>query len=181
MRELKLGEDLMKTMRCPKAAKEIVSCCADVPTEWPGHGSNMWTFVSPPGPPSARKRSARSRRSRSAGVIDDEPIDASLARSFLGGSGLAATLTAVTVWGLSPDALMTIGHRIAGLKPLINVRRGVGVADDVLPTVFQAPLDAGEMLGNVPDAKELLTGRTPSSSGTRAPVDRPMTRSLAAC
>jgi hypothetical protein len=23
-------------MRYPKAAKEIVSCCADVPTEWPG-------------------------------------------------------------------------------------------------------------------------------------------------
>jgi len=36
MRKLKLQGDLMKIMRYPKAAKEIVSCCADVPTEWPG-------------------------------------------------------------------------------------------------------------------------------------------------
>ena len=36
MRKLKLEGNLMKIMRYPKAAKEIVSCCADVPTEWPG-------------------------------------------------------------------------------------------------------------------------------------------------
>jgi len=36
MRKLKLDGNLMKIMRYPKAAKEIVSCCADVPTEWPG-------------------------------------------------------------------------------------------------------------------------------------------------
>ncbi len=35
MRKLKLAGNLMKIMRYPKAAKEIVSCCADVPTEWP--------------------------------------------------------------------------------------------------------------------------------------------------
>jgi len=35
MRKLKLDGNLMKIMRYPKAAKEIVSCCADVPTEWP--------------------------------------------------------------------------------------------------------------------------------------------------
>jgi len=33
-RQLKLKGDLMKIMRYPKAAQEIVSCCADVPTEW---------------------------------------------------------------------------------------------------------------------------------------------------
>jgi len=35
MRKLKLDGNLMKIMRYPKAAKEIVCCCADVPTEWP--------------------------------------------------------------------------------------------------------------------------------------------------
>jgi len=33
-RQLKLEGDLMKIMRYPKAAQEIVSCCAKVPTEW---------------------------------------------------------------------------------------------------------------------------------------------------
>jgi putative sterol carrier protein len=32
--QLKLQGDLMKIMRYPKAAQEIVACCADVPTEW---------------------------------------------------------------------------------------------------------------------------------------------------
>lgn len=35
MRKLKLEGNLMKIMRYPKAAKEIVSCCSLVPTEWP--------------------------------------------------------------------------------------------------------------------------------------------------
>ncbi|MBL7065952.1 MAG: SCP2 sterol-binding domain-containing protein [Anaerolineae bacterium] len=33
-RKLKLKGNMMKVMRYPKAAKEIVSCCALVPTEW---------------------------------------------------------------------------------------------------------------------------------------------------
>ncbi len=33
-RQLKLKGDLMKIMRYPKAAQEIVSCCAKVPTDW---------------------------------------------------------------------------------------------------------------------------------------------------
>lgn len=32
--QLKLDGDLMKVMRYPKAAQEIVSCCALVPTDW---------------------------------------------------------------------------------------------------------------------------------------------------
>ena len=32
--QLKLSGDLMKIMRYPKAAQEIVACCANVPTEW---------------------------------------------------------------------------------------------------------------------------------------------------
>ena len=35
MRKLKLEGNLMKIMRYPRAAKEIVTCCASVPTEWP--------------------------------------------------------------------------------------------------------------------------------------------------
>ena len=34
MGRLKLQGDLRKVMRYPRAAKEIVSCCADVPTHW---------------------------------------------------------------------------------------------------------------------------------------------------
>ncbi len=33
--QLKLQGDLMKVMRYPKAAQEIVSCCALIPTDWP--------------------------------------------------------------------------------------------------------------------------------------------------
>ena len=33
--QLKLKGDLMKIMRYPKAAQEIVACCAFVPTDWP--------------------------------------------------------------------------------------------------------------------------------------------------
>ncbi len=33
-KQLKLSGNMMKIMRYPKAAQEIVSCCAEVPTEW---------------------------------------------------------------------------------------------------------------------------------------------------
>jgi putative sterol carrier protein len=33
-RQLKLKGDMMQVMRYPKAAKEIVSCCAFVPTNF---------------------------------------------------------------------------------------------------------------------------------------------------
>jgi putative sterol carrier protein len=33
-RRLKLSGNMMKIMRYPKAAQEIVSCCAEVPTDW---------------------------------------------------------------------------------------------------------------------------------------------------
>ena len=32
--QLKLEGDLMKVMRYPKAAQEMVSCCAKIPTDW---------------------------------------------------------------------------------------------------------------------------------------------------
>jgi putative sterol carrier protein len=34
MKRLKLSGNMMKIMRYPKAAQEIVACCAEVPTEW---------------------------------------------------------------------------------------------------------------------------------------------------
>ena len=34
MRKLKLQGNLTKIMRYPRAAKEIVSCCAQIPTDW---------------------------------------------------------------------------------------------------------------------------------------------------
>jgi putative sterol carrier protein len=39
MRRLKLKGNIQKIMRYPRAAKEIVSCCALVPTVWPGEGA----------------------------------------------------------------------------------------------------------------------------------------------
>lgn len=33
-RQLKLSGNMMKVMRYPKAAQEIVVCCAEVPTDW---------------------------------------------------------------------------------------------------------------------------------------------------
>jgi putative sterol carrier protein len=33
-KRLKLSGNMMKIMRYPKAAQEIVACCAEVPTEW---------------------------------------------------------------------------------------------------------------------------------------------------
>ncbi|MFO7741528.1 MAG: SCP2 sterol-binding domain-containing protein [Anaerolineae bacterium] len=33
-KQLKLSGNMMKVMRYPKAAQEIVACCAEVPTEW---------------------------------------------------------------------------------------------------------------------------------------------------
>lgn len=35
-KQLKLSGNVMKIMRYPKAAQEIVTCCAEVPTEWGG-------------------------------------------------------------------------------------------------------------------------------------------------
>ncbi|MCK5247940.1 SCP2 sterol-binding domain-containing protein [Candidatus Bipolaricaulota bacterium] len=35
MRKLKLQGNVMKIMRYPKAAQEILSCCTLVPTQWP--------------------------------------------------------------------------------------------------------------------------------------------------
>ncbi|MFW6136360.1 MAG: SCP2 sterol-binding domain-containing protein [Chloroflexota bacterium] len=35
-KQLKLSGNMMKVMRYPKAAQEIVACCAEVPTEWEG-------------------------------------------------------------------------------------------------------------------------------------------------
>ena len=35
MRRLRLEGDMRKILRYPRAAKEIVSCCALIPTDWP--------------------------------------------------------------------------------------------------------------------------------------------------
>ncbi|NPV87207.1 MAG: sterol carrier protein [Anaerolineae bacterium] len=38
-RKLKLQGDMMQIMRYPKAAKEIIACCAKIPTDFDGHHS----------------------------------------------------------------------------------------------------------------------------------------------
>lgn len=39
MRRLKLKGNIQKIMRYPRAAKEMISCCARVPTLWPGESA----------------------------------------------------------------------------------------------------------------------------------------------
>lgn len=69
---------------------------------------------------------------------------------------LLQAVNAATGWGLAPDDLMTLGRRIAALKRMLNVRRGVSGRDDRLPDLLLQPLDEGGTEGEVPDLETLL-------------------------
>jgi aldehyde:ferredoxin oxidoreductase len=71
---------------------------------------------------------------------------------------LLKAVNAATGWALVPDDLMTLGRRIATLKRMLNVRRGLSRADDRLPNLLLQPLDAGGTEGEVPDLEMLLAG-----------------------
>ena len=71
---------------------------------------------------------------------------------------LLAALNAVTGWGLDGDELMTVGKRIVTLKRMLNLRRGLGRADDRLPDLLLRPLDDGGTEGMIPDVGVLLSG-----------------------
>ncbi len=65
---------------------------------------------------------------------------------------------AATGWDLGAEDLMTLGKRIATLKRMLNVRRGVTRADDRLPDLLLKPLNDGGTEGAVPDVDVLLSG-----------------------
>jgi aldehyde:ferredoxin oxidoreductase len=71
---------------------------------------------------------------------------------------LLQAVNAATGWGLTPDDLRTVGRRIAALKRMLNVRRGVSGGDDRLPDLLLQPLDEGGTEGEVPDLETLLAG-----------------------
>jgi aldehyde:ferredoxin oxidoreductase len=68
-----------------------------------------------------------------------------------------AALNGATGWGLQADDLLTLGKRIATLKRVLNLRRGLTSACDRLPDLLLKPL-AGGTEGRVPDVQTLLAG-----------------------
>jgi aldehyde:ferredoxin oxidoreductase len=71
---------------------------------------------------------------------------------------LLEALNAATGWNLQPGDLMALGGRIVALKRMLNVRRGVQIADDSLPDLLLKPLEEGGTEGRIPDLGALLTG-----------------------
>jgi len=70
---------------------------------------------------------------------------------------LLAAINGVTGWGLETDDLLTLGKRIATLKRLLNIQRGLTRADDCLPPTLLQPLEGGTE-GTLPDMEVLLAG-----------------------
>ncbi len=70
---------------------------------------------------------------------------------------LRDALNAITGWELPQEALMTLGMRIATLKRLINLKRGLTPGDERLPAPLMEPLEGGTE-GHVPDLDMLLEG-----------------------
>jgi aldehyde:ferredoxin oxidoreductase len=71
---------------------------------------------------------------------------------------LLRALNAVTGWNLELSDLMTLGMRIVALKRMLNMRRGVGIADASLPDLLLEPLREGGTEGRVPDLELMLSG-----------------------
>jgi aldehyde:ferredoxin oxidoreductase len=69
---------------------------------------------------------------------------------------IAQVLNAVTGWDMTPDDLDVIGERIVNLERMINVRRGVRRADDVLPhRTMNEPIPDGPAKGRYCPREEL--------------------------
>ena len=75
-----------------------------------------------------------------------------------GAERLLAALNGATGWGLQAEELITLGKRIATLKRLLNLRRGLTRANDRLPDLLMRPLNSGGTEGRVPDVETLLAG-----------------------
>jgi aldehyde:ferredoxin oxidoreductase len=75
----------------------------------------------------------------------------------VGSERVLSALNSVTGWGLEADDLITTGKRIVTLKRMLNIRRGLTIANDRLPDLLLKPL-TGPTEGNVPDVETLLSG-----------------------
>ncbi|MDI7276735.1 MAG: aldehyde ferredoxin oxidoreductase C-terminal domain-containing protein, partial [Anaerolineae bacterium] len=89
-----------------------------------------------------------------------------------------AALNSITGWDLAGEDLLTLGKRIATLKRLLNLRRGVSAACDRLPGLFLQPLPDGGTEGHVPDPEVLLAGAY-AEYGWDAETGRPTPETLA--
>lgn len=80
-----------------------------------------------------------------------------LIKTLVGPSHLCAWLEGATGWRLEPAELLLVGARGFQLQRLINVRLGIGRADDTLPARFleQARPD-GAAAGSLPDLEAML-------------------------
>ena len=70
---------------------------------------------------------------------------------------VARAVNAVTGWGVDAEGMLALGRRIATLKRLINLRRGLTRADERMPELVTRPLSGGTE-GHVPELAALLRG-----------------------
>lgn len=71
---------------------------------------------------------------------------------------MLTALKCVTGWDVTAEELANMGKRLLTMKRLLNMRRGVTKADDMLPAVMLKPLNDGGTEGNVPRMDVLLKG-----------------------
>jgi aldehyde:ferredoxin oxidoreductase len=76
----------------------------------------------------------------------------------IGVEKMLTALKCVTGWDLNAVDLLNMGKRIATLKRMLNIRRGITSADDNLPAILLKPFKEGGTEGNVPDMDKLLKG-----------------------
>jgi len=74
-----------------------------------------------------------------------------------GAEQVARAVRAITGWEADAESLLATGMRIATLKRLLNLKRGLTRSAERLPELATRPLEGGTE-GHVPDLKELLRG-----------------------
>jgi len=75
-----------------------------------------------------------------------------------GADALLRAVNAVTGWGWQAEDLLTAGKRLATLKRLLNLRRGLTRECDRLPQLLMEPLAEGGTESRVPNLEALLAG-----------------------
>lgn len=76
----------------------------------------------------------------------------------IGVERMLAALKCVTGWDMAANDLLNLGKRIVTLKRMLNIRRGITSADDILPPLLLKPFSEGGTEGNVPNMDTLLKG-----------------------
>lgn len=71
---------------------------------------------------------------------------------------IAQALTGATGWEVTPEGLLEMGKRIATLKRLINLERGLTRQDEHLPDLLMKPLENSGTEGSVPNMDTMLKG-----------------------